>query len=383
MRSEFVIQQMHFPDIESLVRLKSNHQSLLEEPVDVQQHSHNFRYDHITMNVSTPSLIEEIPELSGHVSGGFTSASSQIPSGQFHCDSDVLMAPLLVEDSPLIESYGSVPNQGSGHRSRGSPTKETRGLLECHGLIGMPGEPNSMWTLRYKVTENDLDPEAKAQDALWSPRLAKPQAVLSAFVAVTMRLVAISTAPFISRASTSNPFWPGGCTLDIACTFLKGLLGGVGDIRFIMPAHSFSQAWTRLRTRRPLPLCTEFLLIMSSTMSRTPYCRLYFLHFRSTQSFLALCWPSPICTTSFPSIMISAMSRSSYWHFYFLLLQSLQSFLALFCKFGSWTWKWHFLWVSFLGAVTYYHLESWDDAIFHDLHGRMPPRHIRRRFQPT
>ncbi|KJA22977.1 hypothetical protein HYPSUDRAFT_201782 [Hypholoma sublateritium FD-334 SS-4] len=137
-----------FDNIESLVRLTSNHQSLLKELVDVQQHSHNFRHDHIAMKVSTPSLIEEIPELSGHVFGAFTSAYSQIPSGQFHCDSDVLVAPLLVEDdSPLIDNYGSAQNQGSGHRSRGSPAKDTHGLLECNGLI---------------------DPEAKAQDALCS-----------------------------------------------------------------------------------------------------------------------------------------------------------------------------------------------------------------------
>lgn len=134
---------MRIPDIESLMRLKSNHQSLLEEPVDAQQHSHNFRYDYIAMTVSTPSLADEIPELSGHVFRGSTSAASQIPTDQLHRDSDVLMAPLFVEkDSGSIEDHASTQNQGSNYHSQESPTKGIYELLECHDLIGMSARMN-------------------------------------------------------------------------------------------------------------------------------------------------------------------------------------------------------------------------------------------------
>lgn len=231
---------------------------------------------------------------------------------------------------------------------------------------------------------------------------------------------------FISRMSDSNPFWLGGrpYALDIVCSFLKRFIGNVSRFYSMTHAQPFSQmTWSRSRTGWLCSLCTFFRSIKSSVTSRPSCWHLYTLLLRparsflsplwlllpcstssplavgtairgssfwhrfllilpSTKSYLAILWSLPL-TTFFLSTMSCAMRRSSYWHLYLLLLQFTQCFLALFCKFGNRTWKWRFIWVSFLAALTYYHIQNWEHTAFQDSYRVMRPRHLRRRFQPT
>ncbi len=319
---------MYFSDKElSLAHSESGYQPLFEDSTDVQHHSNNLRHDYVSMTVATPSLIEEFSVLSGHT----------IASGSFR-DSDMIMTSLLAEEHSGQIGNFETQDQSSSHNGDELFIEETHELLAPHNLIGMLV---SGYRTKYSdvqaLTNSDLGLEVGTKQELSAPRFTKLLGVLS-----SVRILVLPTTTFISRTFTAYPFCPGkyAYILDIACAFLKDLSTNVYAFRPMAYTNSFLR--TRLSMNCPSPLRTALFL--------------------STANFTSMC-RSADC--------------------YFLFLNFTQSCLALFFPFYSWKWKWHFLCVSLLGAITYYYMKSWEDATHHDINVGVLPRHLRRRFHPT